>query len=224
VRLFSGLLSPAEARQPQKNRPQQRIAAIRDTRTGERIAGLVQSRRSFEDQARFGIVDPPQEGACLYLAHEIETLMDTLSVEPQRDGFVILSCPAVALSDGNTAIACDAAVRRSGLLHQEVCLEFQGAALEADSVARLAKLKQRGFRLGLDVRASGPVALDNALRVLIDAVRLDARALNSTAHDDMLEAAASCGVMLIAEHAPWRDGDHLARLGVRGFIQPRADS
>jgi hypothetical protein len=224
VRLFPTLLhSPSKA--PDAGAIQkQRLTGVLDTLSGARLAGLVQSQRRFEERARFGVAYAPQEGACLHLASEIETLANTISQQASRDAFFILPCPAVALSDANTAIACDAAVRRSGLLHQEVCLEFSGSALESDSVARLARLKRSGFRLGLALTHCGPVALDNALRVLVDAIRIDARNLmQSAAYGDMLDAAASAGVLVAAQHAHWRDGALLSSFGVRGFIQPRTD-
>lgn len=225
VRILPGLFARTDAAQAEQARIRQRIVAVLDTVTGVRLAGLVQSARQFEEHARFGASDAPQEGACLFLAREIESLMNTASADSARDSYLVLPCPAIALGDGNTPIACDAAARRAGLLHQEICLEFPGSALEADSVARLARLKQTGFRLGLDLRKSGPVALNEALRVLIDTIRLDARDLDQApAYSGMLDAASQTRVLVVAEQAHWRDGASLARRGVRGFVRPRTDA
>ena len=94
----------------------------------------------------------------------------------------------------------------------------------ADCTSRVAHLRRHGFRVSVDMRKSWATPLAEGMRLLIDTLRVDARKLDCEDLADTCEAAASAGILVIAENANWRDADELAGLGISAGIRLRADA
>ena len=140
---------------------------------------------------------------------------------------IIVPSPVAALSNPDTALACDMRVRRTSLCQQEFCLEFTDTAFAgdaADCTSRIAHLRRHGFRVSVDMRKSWQTPIAEGMRLLIDTLRVDARKLDDDDLADACEVAAAAGIMVIAEHASWRDAENFARLGISAAIKPRTDA
>ena len=140
---------------------------------------------------------------------------------------IIVPAPVAALSNPDTALACDARVRRSTFCQQEFCLEFTDTAFAGDAVdctSRVAHLRRHGFRVSVDMRKSWSTPLAAGMRLLIDTLRVDARHLDDEQLIETCEAAAGAGILVVAEHANWRDANELSRLGISAGIRLRADA
>ncbi|WP_241762397.1 EAL domain-containing protein [Hyphomonas pacifica] len=146
----------------------------------------------------------------------------------QRMRPIIVPSPMAALSHANTAIACDATIRRTTLCQQEICLEFEDAAFAGcpnDVVRHVAHLRRHGFRVSVDMRKSWQTPIGEGLRLLIDSLRVDARDLEMNEKlMDICEAASASGMLVIAENANWRDGEFLNRIGIHAGSKLRTDS
>ncbi|MGA1343808.1 MAG: hypothetical protein ACO33A_12365, partial [Hyphomonas sp.] len=62
-------------------------------------------------------------------------------------------------------------------------------------------------------------------RILIDTLRVDADALETS--DELCEtvcAARASGILVVADHASWRDGAYLEALGIDAGVAPRPDA
>lgn len=199
--------------------------------TGGDSLGLVADEPiEFEERISFG---PAQESLdapspAKWLAGRLERVASAVCLEEQTYRPILVSAPMASLSDPDTAVACDAAVRRTILCQQEFCLMYSDAALAgdpADCTARLSRLRRAGFRVGIDMRYSWQTALSESVRILIDTIRVDAYALD-TAPDlsDVTLTATAAGILVVADNALWRDGSDLSDLGVAGGVAPLTDA
>jgi hypothetical protein len=139
-----------------------------------------------------------------------------------------ISAPAAALTDIDAPLAAEAGARRTGLLPQEIRIDFDDAAVAAleDAAAdRLEAMHRKGFRIGLDCRRGWRTPIGARLAMLVEAVtvspaRLEAQGVPLA----RVKSAAAAGVMVIADAARWRDGPDLAAIGVVYAVQPTADA
>jgi hypothetical protein len=141
---------------------------------------------------------------------------------------ISITAPVAALADPDLAMACEAGVRRTRLLPQEVRIDFPDvsvSSLEEFALDRLDAVRKRGFRVGLDARRSWRTPLNARARLTFEAIRLSPDLFEQLEIPaSRLEIAAADGVALIAENARWRDAEKLAQLGIHFALAPRADS
>ncbi len=209
---------------PRQSEPLQRLRNVVDLGSGETLAALVETARDFEDRPAFGVA----AGEPRSVAAHVGKMIEGAGKLPRANGPLILPLPITALCDADMRMACDAAVRRAGLLHQEIVLEVPDAALATDrldAISRLAGFKRLGFRIGLDLRKSKATPLGEGVCLMLDTLRLDAREIDGDARlREKIEAARAGRVLMIAEHARWQNGPSLAQLGVTAAISPKADA
>lgn len=199
--------------------------------TGGESLGLVADEpMEFEERVSFGPAaqEAGAHSAAKWLAGRIERVASATCNAGQTHRPIMVAAPMACLADPDTAAACDAAARRTILCQQEFCLMFSDAAFAgdpADSTARIARLRRAGFRVGIDMRYSWQTPLSESFRILIDTIRVDADALEvSNELCDVVEVAQAAGILVVADHANWRDGDYLSQLGVVGAVAPNADA
>ncbi|MDJ0920384.1 MAG: EAL domain-containing protein [Henriciella sp.] len=214
--------------------PAFRFAPVVHLQTGETANLYVETERRFEDravfgpraQALFGAIEEDRSPA-VWLSQHLETVANEAH-ERTIERPVIVSAPLASLIHPDTAMLCDAAISRTRLCPQEICLEVSDAALALPSKAAqtgIEALRRCGFRVSVDLTRSWTAPLGSSLRLLLDSLRIDARRLNEAPElNKRVEAANASGMYVIAENAPWRDGDYLASLGVDYGIRPRADA
>lgn len=210
-----------------------RLLPVMHLETGEAVLLFAETEKRFEERAVFGRTAPAAERSeavspAKWMAEHVEAVAhDAHSRTTERP--VIVELPLVALIHPDTAVACDAAIARTRLCPQEICLEIQDAAL-ALPAARNAQdgieaLRKCGFRVSLNATRSWQCALSHSMRILLDSLRVDARKIEGDeALQDRIEAAASAGMLVIAEHANWRDSYYLGELGVEYGFRMRADA
>lgn len=218
---------------PTLSRPEQRLSQLRlipvlHLQTGEATTIIAETMKRFEERVSFGPAahrSMPQSPAMIVaeqLINIAQTAHKTTDVRP-----IIVTMPMAALIHQDTPLACDAAIRRTSLCHQEICFDISDASLargSKDARQGLNRLKELGFRLSLDATRSWQAPLSTDLRILLDAMRIDRRHIEI--EDDIetrIDAAASSGLQVIADHASWRDGDWLSSLGVDFAIRPKTD-
>lgn len=210
--------------------PQLRFHAVVHLLSGDCLGQVCETSVVFEERVAFGprtmahaIANPAK-----WLADHLSRIASAAHGQPVSQRPILVSAPIASLAHSDTAPACDAAIRRTSLCQQEVCLEFADTAFAggvADYVGRLGLLRRHGFRIAIDMRRSWQTPLSDSLRLLIDTIRVDTRALE-TNRDllDLVEAADASGILIVAENAHWRDGEYLARVGVHAATHPRTDS
>ncbi len=142
---------------------------------------------------------------------------------------VIVPIPLAALIHADTAVACDAAVARTRLCPQEICLEVEDAALALPSaqtaIEGIEALRRCGFRVSMNSTRSWQAPLSYSLRVLLDSLRVDARKIEDDEDlQDRIDAAACSGMLVVAENAYWRDTDFLNDVGVEYGFRMKADA
>lgn len=197
---------------------------------GESLGLVADEPMEFEERVSFGPAaqEADTHSAAKWLAGRIERVASATCNAGQTHRPIMVAAPMACLADPDTAAACDAAVRRTILCQQEFCLMFSDAAFAgdpADSTARIARLRRAGFRVGIDMRYSWQTPLSESFRILIDTIRVDADALEvSNELCDVVEVAQAAGILVVADHANWRDGDYLNQLGVVGAVAPNADA
>lgn len=199
--------------------------------TGEAVTLFAETEKRFEERAVFGRAAPAAERSVpaspsQWLAGQVERIAhEAHSRTTERP--VIVPAPLAALVDPDTALACDAAIRRTRLCPQEICIEIKDAALalpSKDTQAGIEALRRNGFRVSLDSTRSWQASLSTAFRLLLDSIRIDASLLEFEPElEKRIDAASACGMTVIAEKANWRDGDFLAAMGIEYGIRPRAD-
>jgi EAL domain-containing protein (putative c-di-GMP-specific phosphodiesterase class I) len=199
--------------------------------TGEAVTLFAETEKRFEERAVFGRAAPVAERSVpaspsQWLAGQVERIAhEAHSRTTERP--VIVPAPLSALVDPDTALACDAAIRRTRLCPQEICIEIKDAALalpSKDTQAGIEALRRNGFRVSLDCTRSWQASLSTALRLMLDSIRIDASVLEFEPElEKRVDAASACGMTVIAEKANWRDGDFLAAMGIEYGIRPRAD-
>lgn len=210
-----------------------RLLPVMHLETGEAVLLFAESEKRFEERAAFGRTAPTAESSdavspAHWMAGQVEAIAnDAHNRTTERP--VIVELPLVALIHEDTPVACDAAIARTRLCPQEICFEIQDAAL-ALPAARNAQdgieaLRRCGFRVSLNATRSWQCPLDHSLRILLDSLRVDARKIEGDEDlQDRIEAAASAGMLVIAEHANWRDSYYLSELGVEYGFRMRADA
>ncbi len=214
----------------QARTPAVRFRPVMHLMSGDSLGLVADEPVEFEERAAFG---PAAQGAAgaspaRWLAGRLERVASAACAQEQIHRPILVAAPMAGLADPDTAPVCDAAVGRTVLCQQEFCLMFSDAALAgdpADSTARIARLRRVGFRVGIDMRSSWQTPLSESLRILIDTVRVDADALEtSDALCETVSAARCSGILVVADHASWRDGAYLEALGVDAGAAPRADA
>lgn len=178
----------------------------------------------FGPSATLGEVQSP----AAWLADTIESVARAGRDEPAHSRPILIEAPIAAMMHPDTPMACEAAAARSRILPQEICIEVTDASLsqsKEDITRSIEALRRKGFRVGINATRSWCTPLDTGLRLMLDCVRIDTRELWRCADlMNRVEAAASCGMAVIAENARYRDGDDLAELGVDLGVRPVADA
>jgi hypothetical protein len=222
--------SPLERQARLSPAPQFRFHTVVHLLSGDSLGQVCETPVAFEECAAFGPRTMPDEVAnpARWLADQLGRVASATHGQPASQRPILVPAPIAALAHSNTAVACDAAIGRTSLCQQEVCLEFADAAFAgstADYVGRLSLLRRHGFRVAIDMRQSWQTPLSDSLRLLIDTIRVDARAIETNPDlMDLVEAADASGILIVAENAHWRDGEYLARVGVHAATHPRADA
>ena len=219
------------APRPVQNR--NRLLPVMHLETGDAVLLFAEAEKRFEERAVFGRVALAAERSeaaspAQWIAERVEDVAhDAHCRTTERP--VIVPIPMAALIHADTATACDAAVSRTRLCPQEICLEVDDAALATPSnqnaMEGIEALRRCGFRVSLNASRSWQAPLCYSLRVLLDSMRVDARKIE-TDEDllDRIDAAASSGMLVIAENAHWRDSNFLNELGVEYGFRLKADA
>lgn len=208
---------------------QLRFQPVMHVLDGTSFGTVCELSRRYEEKAAFGPASLSQSvsGPAKWLADQLLEVASAAHTFDNRLRPIIVPAPAAALTDENTAVGCDAAIRRTTLCQQEISLEFQDSAFsggQMDTVHSVASLRKRGFRVSIDMRKSWQTPLTEGLGLLIDSIRVDARDLE--ANDELMdicEAASASGILVIADKANWRDGDFLDGLGIQAGVKMRTD-
>jgi hypothetical protein len=214
----------------QARTPAVRFRPVMHLMSGDSLGLVADEPVEFEERAAFGpaAAERPDTSPAKWLASRLERVASAACAEEQIHRPILVAAPMAGLADRDTALACDAAVGRTVLCQQEFCLMFSDAAFAgdpADAVTRIARLRRAGFRVGIDMRSSWQTPLSESFRILIDTLRVDADALETS--DELCEtvfAARASGILVVADHASWRDGAYLESLGIDAGVAPRADA
>ena len=213
--------------------PRNRLLPVMHLETGDAVLLFAETEKRFEERAVFGPATRAAEGSRVatpaqWMAEHVEAVaLDAHNRTTERP--VIVELPLVALLHPDTALACDAAIARTKLCPQEICLEVQDAALALPAArgaqAGIEALRKCGFRVSLNSTRSWQCPLDHNLRILLDSLRVDARKIeDDEALQDRIDMAACAGMLVIAENANWRDTYFLNELGVEYGFRMRADA
>lgn len=198
--------------------------------TGERVATLCEGERRFDDAARFTSQGfcPPATSPGDWLAGQIESVVRAAECEDNIARPLHVAAPAPALIDPAARGACLDALHRVRGCAPEITLEFDDWVLGAqrrDLVFGLSRYKSVGFRISVNATANWQMRSSEAVRLLIDSVRVSAPALFADA-----ELAARCheialeGTDIIVDRPRWRDAAALGDLGVLYASRPLADA
>ena len=209
--------------------PAVRFEPVLDLATGDALGMTAELPFCFEDGPSFGPARTRQSetNSAKWMADRLGEVASVAYEFRQDHRPILVPAPVAALANPDTALACDARVRRSTFCQQEFSLEFTDTAFAGDAVdctSRVAHLRRHGFRVSVDMRKSWSTPLAAGLRLLIDTLRIDARRLDSDRLMETCETAAGAGILVIAENANWRDADELARLGISAGVRLRADA
>lgn len=210
--------------------PNVRFRPVMHLLAGESLGLVADEPVEFEERVSFGPAanDNDAPNAAKWMAGRLERVASAVCAQELQHRPILVAAPMAALPDTNTAAACDAAVRRTILCQQEFCLMFTDAAFAgdpADATLRIARLRKAGFRVGIDMRHSWQTPLSESFRILIDTIRVDADALEASPElCDVVIAARAAGILIVADHANWRDGEFLNLMGVAGGVAPQADA
>jgi hypothetical protein len=197
---------------------------------GDLMGMAAEEMHEYEERVRFGrnaLLAEPASPAT-WLADRLTRIASAAYEQETTGRPILVNGPVAALSHANTALACDAAIRRTTMCQQEFCLMFPDTAFAADpadAVPRIARLRRCGFRVGIDMRRSWQTGLSESLRIMIDTLRVEASAVHACdeLHKAAIAAAAS-GILVVADGASWRDGAALAESGIHAAISPRSDA
>ena len=206
-----------------------RFEPVLDLATGDALGMAAELPFCFEDGATFGPAHTrkAEANSARWMADRLGDVASVAHDFRQDHRPIIVPAPVAALANPDTALACDARVRRSTFCQQEFCLEFTDTAFAGDPVDctnRVAHLRRHGFRVSVDMRKSWQTPIAEGMRLLIDTLRVDARNLDCDQLMEACEAAAAAGILVIAEHANWRDANELSRLGISAGTRLRADA
>ena len=209
--------------------PAVRFEPVLDLSTGDALGMAAELPFCFEDGVSFGPArtSRSESNSAKWMADRLGEVASIAHDFRHDHRPIIVPAPVAALANPDTALACDARVRRTVLCQQEFCLEFTDAAFAgdaADCTGRVAHLRRHGFRVSVDMRKSWQTPLAEGMRLLIDTLRVDARHLDDEDLMETCEAAAAAGIIVIAENANWRDANELGRLGISAGTRLRADA
>jgi hypothetical protein len=214
---------------PPPRLPKVRFRPVIRLDDGAAVGIDAETDHEFEDGARFGV--QPASGAtsaAVFLSAVVERAGGLASARSGDVRPISVRAPLAALVDPDMPMALEAAARRSGLLPQEVRIDFPDAtvsSLEDQAFFLLERLARRGFRTGLDARTSWRTPMCARARACFETVRL-----RMDPHDvnpfpaSRIEAARADGMEFVIEGAAWRDADRLSAIGVRHAIAPKADA
>ena len=211
--------------------PKVRFAQIMHLDSGGSVASLAETPFRYSDRPSFGpaaLNVPQQDNPASWLADQIETIAAGANLLEVNERPILVKAPIAAFAHSKTGAACEAAVIRSKLCPQEICLEFSDAAFSAspyEAANRVKGLRLLGFRVSIDARKAWNAHLSTTLRLTLDTYRINAEKLKSdTDLQWQCEAAAASGITVIAEQARWRDAPWLADFGVEYAIRPKTDA
>ncbi|MDF1804793.1 EAL domain-containing protein [Hyphomonas sp.] len=196
---------------------------------GTSFGTVCEMSKRFEEKAAFGPAAATQSatGPAKWLADRLLEVASAAHTFDNRMRPIIVPAPAAALGDDNTAVGCDAAIRRTTLCQQEISLEFQDSVFadgRTEAIHSVASLRKRGFRVSIDMRKSWQTQLRDGLGLMIDSIRVDARELQINEElMDLCEFASAAGILVIADKANWRDGAFFDSLGVQAGVRMRTD-
>ncbi len=197
--------------------------------TGDPVSLVADLPRQYEERPRFGPAAPaqPVETPVDWVARHVEDAAALADLAEDWTRPIHIPTPGVALCHPDLATACEAAVARTRLTPQEVCLQVRDSDLHEDredAFEGVRRLRSVGFRVAVDARRTWCAPDSEGLRLMLDSALINARDL---AHDDDLEAyaqrASGSGMLVIAAGARWRDGDVLAGYGITHALAPRTD-
>lgn len=216
---------------PVQNR--NRLLPVMHLETGDAVLLFAEAEKRFEERAVFGRVALAAERSeatspAQWIAEQVEEVAHDAHYRTTERP-VILPIPMAALIHPDTAVACDAAVSRTRLCPQEICLEVDDASLATPSnqnaMEGIEALRRCGFRVSLNASRSWQAPLCYSLRILLDSMRVDARKIESDEDLlDRIDAAACSGMLVIAENAYWRDTDFLNEVGVEYGFRMKTDA
>ena len=209
--------------------PVVRFEPVLDLATGDALGMAAELPYCFEDSPSFGPARArqPETSSAKWVADRIGEIASVAHEFRHDHRPIIVPSPVAALANPDTALACDARVRRTTFCQQEFCLEFTDTAFAgdaADCTSRVAHLRRHGFRVSVDMRRSWQTPLAEGMRLLIDTLRVDARQLDDENLMETCEAAAGAGILVIAENANWRDANELSRIGISAGTRLRTDA
>ena len=227
--LASALSNIANDNSPKAGRnPRVRFSQIVSLSGGENEGAAAQTDLAYEEHAFFGFARG-EEFSCpaSWLGQLIERAGRKATMRGLRGRPIAVCAPSAALAHPDAPMAAEACAARANLCPQEFRLEFADCALVDEEYSALDNLYgfyHRGFRIGIDARTSWASPFDTDARMLIEAVRLDARMVDEVRFDeDRLDAALGAGVMLYAENMQWRDAEKMLSMGITHALDPRPD-
>ncbi len=228
MRQFTDHQTTPHAPLPVRNR----LLPVMHLETGEAVLLFADAEKRFEERAVFGRVALAAERSdaaspAEWIAERVEEIAHDAHFRTTERP-VIVPIPLPALLHADTAVACDAAIARTRLLPQEICLEVDSAALALPSAKEaqdgIERLRRCGFRVSLNATRSWDAPLGHSLRLLLDSLRVDARKIEAEdALQDRIETAAASGMLVIAENAYWRDSHFLGEVGVEYGFRMKSD-
>ncbi len=209
-------------------RPKVRFTRIQNLVDGEVIGCATEYNTTFEEQAFLGFARG-QNTSCpaTWLGDMVEIagrMASRLKLEARP---IAIVTPVAALSHPDAPMAAEAGARRANICTQEIRLEFPDLALLEAEYMRQAYIDgffSRGFRIGVDARMSWRCPFGSYLGTIVEAIRIDSRAMHELPLlEDRVDAAIGSGTLLYAENASWQDAEALRQLGVEHAISPRLD-
>jgi len=206
-----------------------RFQPVMHVQDGSSYGAVCELSRQYEERVRFGpaISATTDDNPAKWLTDRLLEVASAAHSSDNRLRPIIVPAPSAALFDDNTAIGCDAVIRRTTLCQQEISLEFQDSAFaegNRDVVHHVSNLRKRGFRVAIDMRKTWKTELRNGLGLLVDSIRVDASELCENEQlMDLCESASAAGILVIADQANWRDGDFLERIGVKAGVRMQSD-
>ncbi len=198
--------------------------------TGETVAIVSRGMRRFGDAARFSAsgFEAPTTSPSHWLSDEIESVFAAALSQNLQSRPIHVAAPSPALLDSAARGACLDALHKVRACAQEIVLEFDDWVLGAqrrDLVFGLSRFKSVGFRLSINATSSWQMRSSEAVRLLIDSVRVSARALfEDTELAAHCHELSLCGIDLIIDGARWRDAGDLGEFGALYATNPMADA
>lgn len=221
-------LAPAPA--PSTGAGRIRFEPVINLATGDQVGAVADPEHGYGERVRFPL-DDEQNGladAAAWLADMLERVAAAAELLDMRARPVFIAAPERVLDDPGAAALCDSVLRRTRLCPQELCLEFEDAAIAArgaEAIEGVAAFRRCGFRVAIDARRHWEAGTSTAFRLLIDTVRLDGRALQASSDLAARSSRASGeGICVIAEDLRWQDAPHVERYGVVHAVRPRSDA